>query len=113
MWTQVVAIAVIAGADSFNVWVAGMALLGGYSPGLSHLARRSWRSGTSPLARLCGWCLTLLARSWLCPRRILTAIVADIASPTTAIWTVAALTAISGTVIAIRTQETHIRTALT
>jgi MFS family permease len=114
MWTQAAAIAVIAGVDTFDVWVLGMALLGVGTAlvyptllaAVGDLAHPHWRASAVGVYRFwrdAGFALGA----------ILTGIIADAASATTAIWTVAALTAISGTVVAIRMQETHIRRAST
>ena len=114
MWTQAAAIAVIAGADTFDAWVVGMALLGVGTAlvyptllaAVGDLAHPHWRASAVGVYRFwrdAGFALGA----------ILTGIIADAASATTAIWTVAALTAISGTVVAIRMQETHIRRAST
>jgi MFS family permease len=114
MWTQAAAIAVIAGVDTFDAWVVGMALLGVGTAlvyptllaAVGDLAHPHWRASAVGVYRFwrdAGFALGA----------ILTGIIADAASATTAIWTVAALTAISGTVVAIRMQETHIRRAST
>jgi len=110
MWTQAVAIAVIAEANSFNVWAAAMAFLGVGTAmvyptllaAVGDLAHPRWRASAVGVYRFwrdAGFALGA----------ILTGIIADLASPSTAIWTVAALTATSGTVVAIRMQETHNR----
>ena len=110
MWIQAAAIGVVAGADSFNVWVAAMAFLGVGTAlvyptllaAVGDLAHPRWRASAVGVYRFwrdAGFALGA----------ILTGIVADLANATTAIWTVAALTAISGTVVAIRMQETHSR----
>lgn len=114
MWTQAAAIGVIAGAESFNAWVAAMALLGVGTAlvyptllaAVGDLAHPRWRASAVGVYRFwrdAGFALGA----------ILTGIIADLANATTAIWTVAALTAISGTVVAIRMQETHSPTPLT
>ena len=114
MWTQAAAIGLIAGADEFIVWVAAMALLGVGTAlvyptllaAVGDLAHPRWRASAVGVYRFwrdAGFALGA----------ILTGIIADLTYATTAIWTVAALTAISGLVVAIRMQETHNRAPLT
>jgi MFS family permease len=108
MWTQAVAIALIAAAEDFAVWVAAMGLLGVGTAlvyptllaAVGDLASPRWRASAVGVYRFwrdAGFALGA----------ILTGIVADLAGASVAIWTVAALTAISGVVVAIRMQETH------
>ena len=113
MWTQAAAIGMIAGAGNFALWFAAMALLGVGTAlvyptllaAVGDLANPRWRASAVGVYRFwrdAGFALGA----------ILTGIIADLASPSTAIWTVAALTAISGTVVAVRMQETHHRSSI-
>jgi len=54
-----------------------------------------------------------VARRWLRARRLLAGVIADLLGLSAAIYTVAAITAISGLVVAIRMYETHPRGART
>ena len=110
MWIQAAAIGLIAGANGFGIWVAAMALLGVGTAlvyptllaAVGDLAQPRWRASAVGVYRFwrdAGFALGA----------ILTGIIADLANATTAIWTVAVLTAISGTVVAVRMQETHHR----
>jgi MFS family permease len=113
MWTQAAAIAVIAGAGNFAFWFAAMALLGVGTAlvyptllaAVGDLANPRWRASAVGVYRFwrdAGFALGAL----------LTGIIADLASASTAIWTVAALTALSGIVVAVRMQETHHRSSI-
>ena len=107
MWTQAVAIGAIAGVGNFALWFAAMALLGVGTAlvyptllaAVGDLAGPRWRASAVGVYRFwrdAGFALGA----------ILTGIIADLASPSTAIWTVAVLTAVSGIVVAVRMQET-------
>jgi MFS family permease len=108
MWTQATAIALIAGAHTFSVWLVAMAFLGVGTAmvyptllaAVGDLANPRWRASAVGVYR-----------SWrdagFAIGAILTGIIADIASPTSAILTVAALTALSGTAVGFRMRETH------
>lgn len=108
MLTQAVAIALIAIASTFAVWVSAMAVLGVGTAlvyptllaAVGDLARPGWRASAVGVYRFwrdAGFALGA----------ILTGVIADLASPVVAIWTVAALTAISGMVVAVRMRETR------
>jgi MFS family permease len=110
MWTQAAAIVLIAVGNDFTVWVFAMALLGVGTAmvyptllaAVGDLAHPRWRAtavGVYRFWRDAGFALGA----------IVTGVIADLANASTAIWTVAALTAISGTVVAVRMRETHSR----
>ena len=110
MWTQAAAIGMIGGARTFPLWIAAMALLGVGTAlvyptllaAVGDLANPRWRASAVGVYRFwrdAGFALGA----------ILTGVIADLASPSSAIWTVAALTAVSGLVVALRMQETHAR----
>lgn len=113
MWTQSAAIAFIAVGNDFTVWVIAMALLGVGTAmvyptllaAVGDLAHPGWRATAVGVYRF--W-----RDAGFAVGAILTGIVADFADASTAIWTVAALTAMSGTVVAVRMHETHIRTPM-
>ncbi len=103
----------IGGAGNFAIWVAAMALLGVGTAlvyptllaAVGDLANPRWRASAVGVYRFwrdAGFALGA----------ILTGLIADLASASAAIWTVAALTAISGTVVAVRMQETHGRRSI-
>jgi MFS family permease len=110
MWLQAAAIGLIAGTGEFSSWVVAMALLGVGTAmvyptllaAVGDLAHPRWRAtavGVYRLWRDAGFALGA----------ILTGVIADLANASTAIWTVAALTATSGAIVAVRMRETHIR----
>ena len=107
MWIQAVAIGVIAGAQTFAVWFAAMALLGVGTAlvyptllaAVGDLANPRWRASAVGVYRFwrdAGFALGA----------ILTGIIADRAGPSAAIWAIAILTAFSGLVVAVRMRET-------
>ncbi|MGH8926370.1 MAG: MFS transporter [Acidimicrobiia bacterium] len=113
MWVQAAAIALVALGTKFIVWVVAMALLGVGTAmvyptllaAVGDLAHPRWRAtavGVYRFWRDAGFALGA----------ILTGVIADLASASTAIWTVAALTALSGTVVGARMKETYIRAPL-
>lgn len=108
MWIQAVAIGLIPFATNFTGWVIAMALLGVGTAmvyptllaAVGDLAHPRWRAtavGVYRFWRDAGFAIGA----------ILTGLIADLANASTAIWTVAAITATSGTVVAIRMRETH------
>ncbi|MEX0698976.1 MAG: MFS transporter [Acidimicrobiia bacterium] len=110
MWIQGVAIALVALGTDFTVWVIAMALLGVGTAmvyptllaAVGDLAHPRWRAtavGVYRFWRDAGFALGA----------IVTGVIADLANVSIAIWTVAALTATSGTVVAVRMRETHSR----
>jgi len=110
MWTQAVAIGIIAVGQDFAVWAAAMVLLGigtalvypTLLAAVGDVAHPLWRASAVGVYRL--WRDTGFAVGAL-----LTGIIADLVDPEAAIWTVAFLTAGSGVVVAFRMRETHRR----
>ena len=108
MWTQAVAIGLIAAGTGFVAWAAAMTLLGigtalvypTLLATVADVAHPRWRASAVGVYRL--WRDAGFAVSAL-----LTGIIADLISPPAAIWVVALLTAASGTVVAVRMRETH------
>lgn len=108
MWIQAVAIGLIASGEEFAMWVAAMALLGVGTalvyPTLlatvGDLAHPRWRASAVGVYRM--WRDTGFAVGAL-----LAGIIADVIDPPAAIWTVAVITAASGTLVAVRMRETH------
>jgi MFS family permease len=108
MLVQAVALAVTALADSFAPWAASAILLGAGTAmvyptllaAISDVAHPSWRAtavGVYRLWRDAGFAVGAL----------LAGLVADLAGMEAAVWVVAALTAVSGLVVAGRMYETH------
>ncbi len=108
MLVQAAAIALIAGSTGFAVWAAGAALLGAGTAmvyptllaAISDVAHPAWRAravGVYRLWRDAGFAVGAL----------LAGVLADAVSITAAIYTVAALTALSGLVVIVRMYETH------
>ena len=108
MWTQAVAIGLIALGSDFGMWTAAMAMLGlgtalvypTLLAAVGDLAHPTWRASAIGVYRL--WRDLGFAVGAL-----LTGIIADLVDAETAIWVVAVLTAMSGTVVALRMRETH------
>jgi MFS family permease len=113
MLTQGAALAWIAATEGFLVWAAGAALLGAGTAmvyptllaAISDVAHPHWRARSVGVYRL--W-----RDSGFAIGAILAGIIADAVSLTAAIWAVAALTAASGVVVALRMYETHPPTRL-
>ena len=110
MWTQAVAIGLIAIGEEFAMWAAAMALLGigtalvypTLLAAVGDVAHPLWRASAVGVYRL--W-----RDSGFAVGALLTGIIADLIDPRAAIWTVALLTAGSGAIVAIRMRETHHR----
>ena len=108
MWIQAAAIGFIAVGSQFETWVAAMALLGVGTAlvyptllaAVSDVAHPRWRASAVGVYRM--W-----RDAGFAVGALLTGIIADAISPLAAIWTVALLTAASGTLVAIRMRETH------
>lgn len=113
MWTQAVAIAIIAMSTTFPAWAAASVILGlgtalvypTLLAAVGDLASPTWRASAVGVYRL--WRDTGFAVGAL-----LTGVIADLTQPATAIWTVAALTLISGVVVATRMVETRLDSEL-
>ena len=113
MWIQAAAIGMIGGGRTFALWTAAMAFLGVGTAlvyptllaAVGDLADPGWRGSAVGVYRF--WRDTGFALG-----AILTGVIADLSSASAAIWTVAALTAVSGLVVALRMQETHARVSI-
>ena len=110
MLTQAAAIAWIAATTGFAAWAFGAALLGAGTAmvyptllaAIGDVAHPRWRARSVGIYRL--W-----RDAGFAVGAILAGILADRFSPLVAIWAVAALTAVSGLVVALRMYETHPR----
>jgi MFS family permease len=110
MWIQAVAIGLIASGEEFAMWLAAMALLGVGTAlvyptllaAVGDVAHPRWRASAVGVYRM--WRDTGFAVGAL-----LAGIIADVIDPPAAIWTVAVITAASGTFVAVRMRETHPR----
>ena len=108
MWIQAVAIGLIAGGEEFAMWAVAMALLGVGTAlvyptllaAVGDVAHPRWRASAVGVYRM--WRDTGFAVGAL-----LAGIIADVIDPPAAIWTVAVITAASGTLVAVRMRETH------
>lgn len=108
MWTQAAAIALIAATHGFWPWAAGAMLLGAGTAmvyptllaAIGDVAHPTWRASSVGIYRL--W-----RDGGFAVGALLAGIVADLLGLGAAIWTVAALTAASGAVVAVRMYETH------
>jgi len=108
MLLQALALAGTALADSFAPWAASAILLGAGTAlvyptllaAISDVAHPSWRATAVGVYRL--WRDTGFAVGAL-----LAGLVADLAGLEAAVWVIAALTAASGLVVAVRMYETH------
>ena len=114
MWLQAAAIALIAAGTTFTVWAVGAVLLGAGTamvyPTLlaviGDVAHPAWRARSVGVYRL--W-----RDGGFAVGALLSGIVADAYGLLPAIWVVAALTAGSGVVVAVRMYETHRPAAIT
>jgi predicted MFS family arabinose efflux permease len=110
MWAQAAAIGLIAASTTFGPWMLGAALLGlgtamvypTLLAAIGDVAHPSWRASAVGVYRL--W-----RDAGFAVGALLAGAVADLVSLTAAIWTVAAITAASGIVVAQRMYETHPR----
>jgi MFS family permease len=108
MWAQAVAIATIAATSGFGPWLAAVALLGAGTAmvyptllaAIGDVAHPRWRASAVGVYRL--W-----RDSGFSAGALLAGVIADAFSVGAAIWVVAALTAASGGVVAVRMYETH------
>jgi MFS family permease len=114
MLTQAAAIALIAVTTSFGWWALGALLLGAGTAmvyptllaAIGDVAHPRWRARSIGIYRL--W-----RDGGFAVGAILAGVLADAFGITTAIWAVAALTAASGIVVAVRMYETHHHTSAT
>ncbi|WP_416952605.1 MFS transporter [Nocardioides sp. T5] len=110
MWLQAAALALIALADSFAAWAVAAALLGAGTAmvyptllaSIGDVAHPAWRARSVGVYRL--W-----RDGGFAVGAVLAGVVADALGVGAAVWTVAALTAASGLVVALRMYETHHR----
>ena len=110
MWLQALALAMIAVADAFAAWAVAAVLLGAGTAmvyptllaSIGDVAHPSWRARSVGIYRL--W-----RDAGFAVGALLAGIVADALGVRAAVWTVAALTAVSGLVVAVRMYETHHR----
>jgi len=110
MLVQAVALAVVATADSFTPWAVAAALLGAGTAmvyptllaAVGDVAHPAWRARAVGVYRL--W-----RDAGFAAGAVLAGIVADVLGLRTSVWVVAALTALSGALVAVRMYETHPR----
>ena len=110
MWVQAVALAVVATVDAFALWALAAVLLGAGTAmvyptllaSIADVAHPAWRARSVGVYRL--W-----RDGGFAVGALLAGIVADTLGVRAAVWTVAALTAVSGLVVAVRMYETHHR----
>jgi MFS family permease len=108
MWTQAAALALLAATSGFAPWAGALVLLGVGTAmvyptllaAIGDVAHPQWRASAVGVYRL--W-----RDSGYAVGALLAGVVADAASIEAAIWVVAALTAASGLVVAVRMYETH------
>lgn len=108
MWTQAAAIALIAATHGFALWAVGALLLGAGTAmvyptllaAVGDVAAPGWRARSVGVYRL--W-----RDSGFAVGALLAGVIADWLGLVAAIWAVAALTAASGVVAAVRMYETH------
>jgi MFS family permease len=108
MWLQAAAIGLIAASDSFAWWAIGAVFLGVGTAmvyptllaAVGDVAHPAWRASAVGIYRL--W-----RDAGFAVGALVAGIVADALGMRAAIWTVAALTAASGVIVAIRMYETH------
>jgi len=114
MWTQAAAIAFIAAAHGFWPWAAGALLLGAGTAmvyptllaAIGDVAHPAWRASAVGVYRL--W-----RDGGFAIGALLAGGIADLLGLAAAIWAVAALTAVSGLIVALRMYETHRRAPAT
>jgi MFS family permease len=108
MWLQACAIGLIATSSSFGWWAVGAVLLGAGTAmvyptllaAVGDVAHPAWRASAVGVYRL--W-----RDAGFAVGALLAGVIADAFGMRAAIWTVAALTAASGVVVALRMYETH------
>jgi MFS family permease len=108
MWVQAAGIGVIAGVSGFGPWAMGSVLLGAGTAmvyptllaAVSDVAHPSWRASAVGVYRL--WRDAGYAFG-----TILAGLLADRFGLAAAVWGIAAITAASGLVVAVRMYETH------
>ena len=108
MWAQAAAIALVAATSGFAPWAAAVTLLGAGTAmvyptllaAIGDVAHPTWRASSVGVYRL--W-----RDSGFAVGALVAGVVADAVDVPAAIWVVAALTAASGLVVAVRMYETH------
>ncbi len=108
MWLQAAAISLIAVAASFVAWATAAVVLGigtamvypTLLAAVGDVAHPRWRASAVGVYRL--W-----RDMGFAVGAIVTGVIADLAGAASAIWTVSALTLVSGVVVAVRMAETH------
>jgi MFS family permease len=111
MWTQAAAIGLIATVHTFALWAVGALLLGVGTAmvyptllaAIGDVAHPQWRASSVGVYRL--W-----RDGGFAIGALLAGGIADLLGLRAAIWTVAALTGVSGVIVAVRMYETHRRT---
>ena len=112
MLLQAAALALVAVGDSFAVWAVAAVLLGAGTAmvyptllaSIGDVAHPAWRASAVGIYRL--W-----RDGGFVVGALLAGILADLYGIRTAVWVVAALTAVSGALVAVRMYETHRRSA--
>ena len=112
MWLQALGLALVALGDDFGMWSVAAVLLGAGTAmvyptllaSIGDVAHPAWRARSVGVYRL--W-----RDGGFAVGALLAGVVADLLGIRAAVWTVAALTAASGIVVAVRMYETHHRTA--
>jgi MFS family permease len=112
MWLQAVALGVIAAVDGFGLWALAAVVLGAGTAmvyptllaSVGDVAHPAWRARSVGVYRL--W-----RDGGFAVGALLAGIVADALGARAAVWVVAAVTAVSGLVVAVRMYETHRRPA--
>jgi MFS family permease len=108
MWVQAVALAMVAIADSFWPWAAAAVLLGVGTAmvyptllaSIGDVAHPAWRARAVGVYRL--W-----RDGGFAVGALLAGVIADAYGIRAAVWVVAAITALSGVIVAVRMYETH------
>ena len=108
MWVQAVGIAAVALGNSFATWAVAAAVIGAGTAmvyptllaAIGDVAHPTWRARSVGVYRL--W-----RDSGFAVGALLVGVVADATTLVTAVWVVAAITAASGVVVAVRMYETH------
>lgn len=109
MWLQAIAIGLIAAASTFTVWLTAAFILGMGTAmvyptllaAVGDVAHPTWRASAVGVYRL--W-----RDAGFAIGAILTGVVADLAGSRSAIWLVAGITLLSGVIVAVRMEETHV-----
>ena len=113
MLVQATALAVVAAGTDFVVWAVAAVLLGAGTAmvyptllaAIGDVAHPAWRARSVGVYRL--W-----RDAGFAVGALLSGVVADLLGIRAAVWAVAALTAASGVLVAVRMYETHLRTAV-